>query len=349
MQKLLIAKQALNHTTRPTKNHQKSTTSIKSRLTRLLAVTIFGLPLSLPLPAHAQTKPALTPGKQCIFNNAAFSVNVDWYDPGSIVFKGGDPKNYKNYTILNDAKPVKTDKNITVGLSSCTDAGNRAAVVRIVGHDIANSAITISAGTVAGVATGVAGAFVCAASVGAGCVALAVVAPVVGGTISAVEKVLPAVQEIAYMGSPGTTNYVDLSGTIWQVGIANNVPLNDPRGFKKIAAFFDGGKPGPRSISFNNQAGYVAEMSVMYFQKMYIGGTLVEMPVVQNSGKLTAGITRHINVPLAISNRPIQIFITGVGTIKKNVYSTTVPVNFSGNNCYKSFGTIFNAQGSTCR
>lgn len=321
--------------------------SVKSKMSGIFALIAFGLPLSLPLPASA--KIPLTPGKQCIFNNAAFSVHVDWYDPGSIVFKGGDPKNYKNYTILNDAKPIKTDKNVTVGLSSCTDAGNRAAVVRIVGHDIANSAITIAAGTVAGAATGVAGAFVCAASVGAGCVALAVVAPVVGGTISAVEKVLPAVQEIAYMGSPGTTNYVDLSGTIWQVGIANNVPLNDPRGFKKIAAFFDGGTPGPRSISFNNQAGYVAEMSVMYFQKQDIGGRLIEMPVVKNSGAISAGFTKHINVPLAISNQPIRVFIRGYGTIKKDIYSATVPVNFSGNNCYKSFGTIFDAKGSTCR
>lgn len=323
--------------------------SVKSKLSGLLALAAFVLPLSLSLPTHAQTKPALTPGKQCIFNNAAFSVNVDWYDPGSIVFNGGDAKNYKNYTILKGARPIKTDKNITVGLQSCTDAGNRAAVVRIVGHDIANSAIIYAAGAVVGATTGVAGAFVCAGTVGAGCIALAAVAPATGGAIALVEKALPEVQEIAYMGSPGTQNYVDLSGTIWQVGIANNVPLNNPRGFKKIAAFFDGGEPGPRSISFNNQAGYVAEMSVVYFQRQFFGGQILDMPVVKTSGKITAGITRHINVPLAISNMPIQVIIKGVGTIKQDVFSTTVPVNFSRNNCYKSFGTIFNAQGSTCR
>ncbi len=324
--------------------------SVKSKLSGLLALATFVLPLSLSLPTHAQTKPALTPGKQCIFNNAAFSVNVDWYDPGSISFKGGDTKNYKNYTILNDAKPIKTDKNITVGLQSCTNAGNQIAVARIVGHDIANSAIIYATGAVVGAGTGVASAFVCAGTVGAGCIALAAVAPATGGAIALVEKALPAVQEIAYMGPPGTENYVDLSGTIWQVGIANNVPLSDPRGFKKIAAFFDGGTPGPRSISFNNQAGYVAEMSVMYFQKQDVGGgKFVELPVVKNSGRISAGFTKHINVPLAISNQPIRVFITGVGTIKKDIYSTTVPVNFSGNNCYKSFGTIFNAKGSTCR
>jgi hypothetical protein len=178
--------------------------SFKSQLSGLLTLTALVLPLSLSLPAHAQTKPALTPGKQCIFNNAGFSVNVDWYDPGSIVFNGGNAKDYKNYTILKGARPFKTDKDITVGRQSCTDVANRTAVVRIVGHDIANSAIVIAAGTLTGVATTVGGAFACAGTVGVGCVTLAAVAPVTAGAIAVVEKALPDVKEIAYIGSPGT-------------------------------------------------------------------------------------------------------------------------------------------------
>ncbi|QHV00266.1 hypothetical protein [Synechocystis sp. CACIAM 05] len=320
--------------------------SVKLAVLSLLAST-FTLPLLLPSSVQAQT---LIPGKQCVFNNGAFSVNVDWYDPGSIIFIGKDvteAKDYSKYQVTGN--PVDTKKDVTLGFSSCTEGANRVAVVRIVGHDIANSAIIIAAGTLAGVATGVGGAFVCAASVGAGCVTLAVVAPVTGGTIAAVEKALPEVKEIAYIGSPGTENYVDLSGTIWQVGIANNIPLSDSRGFDKVATFFTGGTPGPRSISFNNQAGYVAEMVVMYFQKQDIGGgNFVDMPVVKTSGNISVGRTVHINVPLAVSNQPIQVFIKGVATLKPDVYSTTVPVNFSGNRCYKSFGTIFDAQGSTC-
>ncbi|WLT38079.1 hypothetical protein NON20_21395 [Synechocystis sp. B12] len=319
--------------------------SVKLTVLSLLAST-FTLPLLLPSSVQAQT---LIPGKQCVFNNGAFSVNVDWYDPGSIVFIGKDAteaKDYSKYQVTGN--PVDTKKDVTLGFSSCTEGANRVAVVRIVGHDIANSAITIAAGTLAGVATGVGGAFVCAASVGAGCITLAAVAPVTGGAIAAVEKALPEVKEIAYIGSPGTKNYVDLSGTIWQVGIANNVPLSDSRGFAKVGTFFTGGTPGPRSISFSNQAGYVAEMQVMYFQKQYLGGAFVDLPVVKSSGNITLGRTVHIDVPLAISNQPIQVFIKGVATLKPDVYSTTVPVNFSGNRCYKSFGTIFDAQGSTC-
>jgi hypothetical protein len=420
MKKLLTAAQSQHQATRLTKNHQQSTTSVRSHFTRLLALTIFGLPLSLPLSATAQTsaeqacynnvqgkiawsrggstqwndgnvrrlckgvsKPteriacfnnginthndwskainecasagaaagapvALIPGKQCVFNNGAFSVKVDWYDPSSVVFKGKDRSEFNDYSKYEiSGKPVQTNNNITLGLKSCTEGANRVAVVRIVGQKIANNAITIAAGTLTGIATGVAGAFVCVGTAGAGCpAAVAGVTAATSGAVSGIAAALPDVQEIAYLGSPGTTNYVDLSGTIWQVGIANNIPLNNPRGFEKIAAFFDGGEPGPRSISFNNQAGYVAEMFVAYMQKDNSG---VDRVVVQRSGQISAGFTKHINVPLAISNTPIQVSIQGVGTIKKEVYKTTVPTNFSGNNCYKSYATIFDAKGSTCR
>ncbi|MDX1976865.1 MAG: hypothetical protein SFT94_04255 [Pseudanabaenaceae cyanobacterium bins.68] len=305
--------------------------------------------LCSPLSVQAQTAPALIPGKQCIFNNGAFSVKVDWYNPAQVVFKGktrADLNDYSKYEV--SGQPVETKNNVTLGNSSCTEGGNRVAVVRIVGHKIANEAIVIAAGTLTGIATSVGGAFACAGTFGAGCATFAAVAPVVAGTVAAVGEALPDVQEIAYLGSPGTKNYVDLSGTIWQVGVANNVPLSNSRGFSKIATFFTGGEPGPRSITFKNQAGYVAEMTVLYFQKQYIGGSMVELPVVQTSGNVSVGVTRHINVPLAISNRPIQVGIRGVATVKKNILATTVPANFSGNSCYKAFGTIFDAKSSRC-
>ena len=294
---------------------------------------------------------AVIPGKQCIFNNGAFSVKVDWYNPGAVVFKGKDPTEFSDYSKYEvSGKPVQTNNNVTVGLKSCTEGANRTAVVTIVGQKIANNAITIAAGTLTGIATGIAGAFVCVGTVGAGCpAAVAGVTAATSGVVSGITAALPDVQQIAYLGSPGTTNYVDLSGTIWQVGVANNVSLNDSRGFDKIATFFTGGTPGPRSISFNNQAGYVAEMVVMYFQKQYIGGNFIDMPVVKTSGNISVGRTQHINVPLAISNQPIQVFIKGVGTIKKDIYGVTIPAKFSGNKCYKAYGTIFNAKGSTCR
>jgi hypothetical protein len=351
MKRLLIATQSLDRATHPHKNHQESMKSVRSHLTRLLALTVFGLPLSLPLPASAQTS-TLIPGKQCIFNNSAFSVKVEWYNPGSVVFKGKNATEFNDYGKYEvSGKPVQTKDNVTVGLSSCTDGGNRTAVVRIVGHKIANNAITIAAGTLTGIATGVAGAFACAGTAGAACPAAAVaIGTATSGVVSAVTAALPDVQEIAYIGSPGTKNYLDVSGTIWNVGIANNVALNKKRGFSAIGAWVDGGEPGPKSITFNNQSGYVAQMVVMYFQKQNLGnGQIVAMPVTKTSGNVSLGFSKHIDIPVEIENTPIQVFITGVGTIKKQVFGTTVPANFSGNKCYKSSGTIFDAKGSTCR
>lgn len=291
----------------------------------------------------------MIPGRQCIFNNGAFSLNIDWYNPGSVVFKGTnatEAKDYSKYEI--SGKPAETKSNVTLGASSCTEGANRVGVVRIVGGKWANDAISYAATTGVGILTGIGGAFVCAGTFGAGCAAGVAGATAATGAVQAATSKLPEVKEIAYIGSPGTQNYVDLSGTIWQVGVANNVPLTNSRGFSQIATWFTGGEPGPRSISFKNQAGYVAEMSIIYLQKKDFGGVAVDWPVGQSSGNISVGRTVHINVPLAISNQPIRVYIRGVGTLKSDVYFTTVPANFSGNRCYKAFGTIFDAKGSGC-
>lgn len=333
-----------------------SALSLKSKLSKLLAVTTFALPLSLPLSASAQT-PELVPGKQCIFNDGVFSLKVDWYNPGQVIFDGteAEAKDYSKYKISRE--PAQTDNNVTVGVRSCTDMANRVAVARIVGHSIANNSIVIATGTATGIGTSLLGAVACVFTAGGACpAAAAAVGVAVSGAVAGVGQALPEVKEIAYLGSPGTKNYVDLSGTIWQVGVANNIPLNKPRGFRRVVEFVNDGEPGPRSISFKNEAGYVAEMVVMYFQKQDVGaiinrptGVITDMPVTVSSGKIPLGFTRHIDIPVAISDKPVSVFIKGVATIKSDVYGTTLPSNFSGNKCYKSFGTIFDAQGSTCQ
>ncbi len=324
---------------------RRSTMSAKGLLSGLFALTASGFALLSPEAAVAQA-PAAIQGKQCVFNNAAYSVNVEWYEPGVVVYKGGDVKDKNNYTIPADAKVAQSDKNITVGLKSCTNVANRVAVVKIVGHSIANDLIIIGGGTVVGVATAVGGAFACAGTVGAGCVALAAVGPAAGGTIAALRSAMPDVQEIAYIGAPGTRNYLDVSGSIWNVGIANTVPLSRARGFSVLTDWVDGGERGAKSITFNNQSGYVAEMSLMYWMKQERTG--IPIPVFKGSGKVSLGFSRHIEIPVESANMPITVTVTGVATTKNPVFTTTVPGNFSGNKCFKSFGTIFNAQGSAC-
>jgi len=300
-------------------------------------------------------KTEIVAGKQCIYNKGGYALTVEWYNPGLIVFNGGDAADYSNYT--TPGKPHSSE-SITLGYSSCTDAANRSAVVRIVGHDIANTAITIAAGTVTGVTTGVLGAFACVGTAGVGCpAAVAGVAAASTGAVSAVGAALPSVNEIAYIGVPGSENYLDFYGTIWKVGISNDIALTEER--KPIAEaagqvattvtdFVDGGTRGAKSITFNNQAGYVANMAVIYYKKQNIGGQLIPMPVVKQSGNITAGLSRHIDIPNDIENTPIVVSISGVGTFENDVYSNTVPANFTGNRCFKSWGTIFDTEGGAC-
>jgi len=87
------------------------------------------------------------------------------------------------------------------------------AQVSVIGGDIANQAITLAAGTAVAVGSGVAGAFVCIGTVGAGCpAAVAGVSAAVGGAVSAVGMALPDAKSTFYIGSPGK---LELSGTVW--------------------------------------------------------------------------------------------------------------------------------------
>lgn len=122
---------------------------------------------------------------------------------------------------------------------------------------------------------------------------------------------------------------------------------------KKVETFVTGEKTpqGERSIKFNNQAGYVAEMIVIYNanQTVVVNGVTIPVPKTLTTPKITVGFTRPLIIPKDIvPNQPITVIIRGVGTVKKDFFSTTVPANFTGDLCFKASGTIFNPRGSKC-
>jgi hypothetical protein len=305
----------------------------------------------------------LQPGKQCIYNTGAYVLTVEWYNPGLVTFTGGDPGDYSNYTIPGTG-PIASE-DITLGYSSCTNAANRAAIVRIVGHDLTNTSIQVVAGTATAAATGVAGAVACVGTAGVGCpIAVAGVSAVTGGVVAAAGEALPDVEEIAYIGVPSAQNYLDFSGTVWDVAISSTVPLNQERNYldetgakleqtastvgNSISNFVTDGTAGSKSITFNNQAGYVAGMTVMYFENRVVNGVTIPQAVVQSTGDLPAGFSRHVDIPGDAAPMPITVSITGVGTFDNDVYTTTLPASFTGNRCFKSWGTIFSTQGGSC-
>lgn len=306
-------------------------------------------------------------GKQCIYNKGGYALDVDWYDPGQVVFLGGNTSDYNQY--LAEGKPHKTDR-VTLGYSSCTDIANRVAIARIVGHDITNAAITISAGVAAGVTSSFLGAFACVGTAGAGCpAAVGAVTVLTAGAVSATALALPKTEEIAYIGVPGTKNYLDMYGTVWEPAISNTVSLSQKRkpikeGFDKfgniiqeaktkaataIGGWITGGTPGPKSITFSQQGVFAAKMTVIWHENKIING--VPIPEVKSfdTGMLTLGFSRHINIPSNIAeNMPVLILIEAVGTVNNNVFSTSLPANFKGNKCYKAWGSPVNTQGGKC-
>lgn len=100
--------------------------------------------------------------------------------------------------------------------------------------------------------------------------------------------------------------------------------------------------PAPRSITFRNEAGYVAKMRVAYYEQ---GST---QPKYLYSDNIPVGQGATLELPPTRPNTPIAINLIGTATYKDNFYSTTIDAAFAGTPCYKAWGTIFSPQGGSC-
>lgn len=106
----------------------------------------------------------------------------------------------------------------------------------------------------------------------------------------------------------------------------------------------------PRSITFSNQAGYVAKMTVVYFVTQNINGTQVPIAKALETPAIPVGQSKTLEIPRDnAKGMPISVVIDGIGTIKGKVLETTVAEGFNGNLCFKSWGTIFDAKGGPCQ
>lgn len=108
--------------------------------------------------------------------------------------------------------------------------------------------------------------------------------------------------------------------------------------------------PPARSITFNNQAGYVAKMTVIYFVNQNVNGASVPLPQAVTTPAISLGFSNTQEIPRYLAKgMPISVVIEGIGTVKGKVLETTVPEGFNGNVCFKSWGTIFDAKGGPCQ
>jgi hypothetical protein len=105
-----------------------------------------------------------------------------------------------------------------------------------------------------------------------------------------------------------------------------------------------------RSITFSNQAGYVAKMVVVYFVMQNAGGAQIPIAKALETPVIPVGQSKTLEIPRDIAKgMPISVVIEGIGTTKGKVLETTVAEGFNGNLCFKSWGTIFDAKGGPCQ
>ena len=108
--------------------------------------------------------------------------------------------------------------------------------------------------------------------------------------------------------------------------------------------------PAARTITFRNEAGYVAKLSVVYFVNQNINGTQVPIAKALATPAIPVGQSKTLEIPRDnAKGMPISVAIEGIGTTKGKVLETTVPEGFNGNLCFKSWGTIFDAKGGPCQ
>jgi hypothetical protein len=101
-----------------------------------------------------------------------------------------------------------------------------------------------------------------------------------------------------------------------------------------------------RSITFRNEAGFAANMMISYFEA---GPGGMAMPKFLFSDNIPVGQNRTLEIPNSAPNMQVTVSLIGSGTVKDNFYSTSLDAGFTGNRCFKAWGTLFSPQGGTCQ
>lgn len=110
-----------------------------------------------------------------------------------------------------------------------------------------------------------------------------------------------------------------------------------------------------RQIRFQNDAGFDAQMIVLYFEDQVINGTTIATPKTLTTGMINGlgGKFRLVSIPKNTSKgMPITISLQGNATVKGNdaIFSTTLDANFAASPqpCFKVWGTLFDPAGGKC-
>ncbi|MEK7802658.1 MAG: PLAT/LH2 domain-containing protein, partial [Pseudomonadota bacterium] len=146
----------------------------------------------------------------------------------------------------------------------------------------------------------------------------------------------------------GTKWGIDSSFNIWKLG-GGQSQINGIVADTQLqpTSQITNAPPTPkRSITFRNEAGFVAKMMVQYFEA---GPGCVLLPKFLFSDNIPVGQSKTLEIPNSAPNMQVTVSLIGSGTVKDNFYSTSLDAGFSGNRCFKAWGTLFSPQGGNCQ
>lgn len=147
--------------------------------------------------------------------------------------------------------------------------------------------------------------------------------------------------------SDGTRWAIDASYNLRRSGgqpIINNIVAE--RELRPASEITTAPAPTQRSVTFRNEAGFVAKMMIQYFES---GPNGMSMPKFVSSEEIAVGQTRNLVVPASAPGTSVIVYILGTGTTNNGFFNTTLDGSFTGNRCFKSWGTLFSPQAGACQ
>lgn len=147
---------------------------------------------------------------------------------------------------------------------------------------------------------------------------------------------------------------VDNDGTRWAIDDGYNIWKLGPTGAQ--AATIEGERElqpaapvvnfKPRTITYRNEGGFNARLMVIYSE---VGPGGFPLTKILTSGELMLGQSKTIEIPESAPNQMITVQLIGAATTNDNFFQTTLEAGFTGDRCFKSWGTLFSPQGGACK
>jgi hypothetical protein len=141
---------------------------------------------------------------------------------------------------------------------------------------------------------------------------------------------------------------IDSSFNIWKSG-GGQSPINTIIAETQVqptSQITNAPTPTKRTITFRNEGGFVAKMMVQYFET---GPGGVSIPKFLFTDNIPVGQSKTLEIPTSVPNTQVKVNLIGTGTVKDNFYSTSLDAAFTGNRCFKAWGTLFSPQGGNCQ